>query len=98
MKSFHGGDWLTIGMETWWLASEAATVVMMRSTALAMGGQPAYREAQLMVTEKAAATAELGAALMTGKLGSSPESITRATVAHYRKRVRANRTRLSRKA
>lgn len=98
MKSPHGSDWLAIGMEAWWLAGEAATVVMMRSAALAMGGRPAYREAHMMVTEKAEATAALGTALMTGKLGSSAESITRGTVAHYRKRVRANRTRLSRKA
>ena len=95
MKSSHGGDWLNIGMEAWWLAGEAAAVVMMRSAALALGGDRAYREAHMMVTEKAEASAALGAALMTGKLGSSPESITRGTVAHYRKRVRANRKRLS---
>lgn len=98
MKSSHGGDWLSIGMEAWWLAGEATAVVMMRSAALAMGGDPAYREARIMVAEKAEASAALGVALMTGKLGSSPESITRGTVAHYRKKVQANRTRLSRKA
>lgn len=98
MKPSQLGDWFTISMDAWSLAGEAAAVVVMRSAALAMGGQPAYREAHRMVAEKAEASAELGAALITGKLGSSAESITRGTVAHYRKRVRANRTRLSRKA
>lgn len=95
MKASQQGDWLTIGMEAWFLAAEASAVVVLRGAALAMGGGPAYREAQLMVTEKAEAHAELGMALATGKLGSSPESVTRGAVAHYRKRVRANRQRLS---
>lgn len=98
MKPSQVGDWLTISMEAWSLAGEAAAVVMMRSAALGMGGDSAYREAHRMVTEKAEASAALGAALMTGKLGSSAESITRGTVAFYRKKVRANRKRLSRKA
>jgi hypothetical protein len=96
MAASQQGDWLTIGMETWSLMAEATTVVMLRSAALAMGGGSACREAQLMVTEKAEASAALGMALATGKLGSSAESVTRGTVAHYRKRVLANRKRLSR--
>lgn len=95
MKASQPDDWLTIGMETWFLAAEATAVVMLRSAALSMGGRPAYREAQLMVTEKAEAHAELGMALAAGKLGSNAESVTRGAVEHYRKRVRTNRKRLS---
>lgn len=96
MTKTQPDDWLAIGMEAWFLTAEAAAVVILRSAALAMGGPPAYREAQLMIAEKAEANAELGMALASGKLGSSAESVTRGAVAHYRKRVRANRRRLSR--
>jgi hypothetical protein len=95
MTEARPGDWFTIGMDTWMLGAEAAMVIGLRGMTLAMGGAQAQREAQRMVAEKVEAGAALGMALATGKLGSSAESVTRGTVSHLRKKVRANRRRLS---
>ena len=86
----------SLGLDAWLLGAEAAGVIAQRSTMLAMGGAEAQLEAQRMVTEKAEAAWEVGLALATGQLGVRPETIARRTLAHYGKRVRANRRRLSR--
>ncbi len=70
-------------------------VIAMRMGAIAMGGPSAAREAKLMVDEKLAANMDLGVDLMTGKLGTSPASITSNSIAHYAKRVKTNRRRLA---
>lgn len=88
-------DWLTIGLDAWLLGAEAATVIALRSARLTMGGTAAWQEAQRMVAEKGAANFALGLALASGKLGSSAERIAGSTVAHYRRRVRANQRRLT---
>ena len=62
---------------------------------LAAGGAAADSEAALMVREKIEAAGELQLRAMTGDLGLSPASATRKTLAHYRRKVRANRHRLS---
>jgi hypothetical protein len=67
----------------------------MRTARLALGGAAAQAEAQRMVSEKALAAIALTADFASGKLGSTPETIARRTVAHYSKHVRANRRRLS---
>jgi hypothetical protein len=85
-----------LGMEAWLVGAEAASVIAQRSAKLALCDAEAVLEAQLMVAEKAEAAWELGLALATGGLGVRPETIARRTVAHYGKRVRANRRRLSR--
>lgn len=89
-------SWLDIGLDAWMLGAEASTVIALRSAKLAMGGTSAWTEAQRMVTEKGAAGVELGMALATGRMGASAERIAHGTVAHYRRRVRANRRRLTR--
>lgn len=96
MTQARPSDWFTIGMDAWMLGAEAAMVIGLRSVTLAMGGAQARREAQRMVMEKVEAGTVLGMALATGQLGSSPESVTRGTVSHLRRKVRANRRRLSR--
>lgn len=70
-------------------------VIAMRIGRLAQGGPAAAQEAGRMVSEKVAAHIALGCDLMSGKLGSSPEAIVNASIAHYSKSVGANRKRLS---
>lgn len=86
---------MALAFDSWMLGAEAASVIALRTAKLAMGGVEAQAEAQRMVSEKALAAFALGAALATGKLGSRPETVASRTLAHYGKRVRANRRRLS---
>lgn len=85
-----------LGMDAWLLGAEAASVIALRTTKMALGGGDAQFEAQRMVAEKAEAAWDLGVLFVTGGLGRRPETIARRTVAHYGKRVSANRRRLSR--
>jgi len=70
------------------LAAESQAVIALRLMKLAAGGAAAEAETQLMLSEKMTAATEAGAKLMAG--GSS-DSI----VSDYRKKVRANITRLT---
>ena len=88
-------NWFDIGMDAWALAAESNIVIAMRIGSLAQGGPAAAQEAGRMVSEKVAANLALGCDLMTGKLGSSPEAMVSASIAHYSKSVVANRKRLS---
>jgi transcriptional regulator GlxA family with amidase domain len=47
-----------------------------------------------MVSEKVAAGADLHLKALTGELGHSPAGAAARILAHYRRRVRANRRRL----
>ena len=85
----------TITMDAWALAAESSMVIAMRMGALAFGGPAAVKEAERMVSEKVAANMALGFDLMTGKLGTSPDQILSGSIAHYSRRVRRNRERLS---
>jgi hypothetical protein len=87
-------NWFEIGMDVWALAAESNMVIAQRMGQMAFGGPKAYREAERMVSEKVVANMALGVNLMTGKLGSSPESIMSGSIAHYSRRVRSNRRRL----
>ncbi|MGA0594153.1 hypothetical protein [Enterovirga sp. CN4-39] len=71
-----------------WLAAESAAVIQLRLLKLALGGPKAKREARRMVSEKVLAAGSATRTLMTG---GSPGQV----VSGYRKRVRANRRRLS---
>ena len=86
----------TLGLDAWMLGAEAASVMALRTAKLELGGAEAELEAQLMVAEKAQAAWDLGIAFATGALGTQPETIARRPIAHYSKRVRANRRRLTR--
>ncbi len=85
----------TIAMDAWALAAESGMVIAMRMGALALGGPAAVKEAERMVSEKVAAKMALGFDLMTGKLGTSPDQILSGSIAHYSRRVRRNRERLT---
>ena len=81
-------------MDSWALGMEASTVIGLRTLKLAAGGAAAQREAELMVDEKVRAAAALQFKAMTGGLGVTPDVATRKVLAHYRRKVRANRHRL----
>jgi hypothetical protein len=71
------------------LGFEAQQVIWLRTMKIAMGGKAGQREAVRMVSEKLVAAQHAGANLAMGKSVNS-------VVSGYRKKVRANRRRLSR--
>lgn len=77
---------------------EAFSVISLRCMRLAAGGALAQREATRMVTEKVAAgvAAQTAAAtaLMTGR---GPKAAAKAAQGVYRRKVKANRRRLTRR-
>ena len=92
--SRRGNPWFGIGFDTWTLGVEAASVIALRSLKVAQGGKAAEAEIRLMVDEKIAASQELGLQATTGGLGLSAPGAAAKTLAHYRRKVRANRRRL----
>ena len=91
--------WMQLASESWLLGTESALVIWLRLSRLAL--QPdaeAAQEWQRMVGEKAEAAALLGVRSMTGAYGLNGLDVARGGVRQYRKAVRANRRRLTRKA
>ena len=72
------------------LTLEAQQVIWLRTMRLALGGARAETEAALMVSEKLAANGAAAVQMMTGASGD-------AVVRGYRKKVRANIRRLSKR-
>ena len=75
---------------------EVASVVALRSLKFASGGDGDGREMRLMVAEKVEAAQALQAMALSGALGVTAPAIVGKTLKHYRRKVRANRRRLSR--
>jgi hypothetical protein len=94
MKS-PGGAWLGLYRQTFMLGLEASAVMALRGAKIAAGGHAAQDEMQLMVSEKIEAGLALQTRAVTGALGLTPEKMAMGTLSHYRKKVRANRRRLS---
>jgi len=88
--------WTSLAFDSWSLGLEASTVIGLRMMKLAAGGAAAQAEAQLMVGEKVATGMTLPMLAMTGQLGASGPAIAAGSLAHLRKKVRANRRRLAR--
>lgn len=87
--------WMKLSMDAMLLGAEAQTVIGLRLMKLAAGGAAAAAEAELMVTEKVSAAMEVNRHLAVAALtGGGPRGASRA-MAHYRRKVRANRRRLS---
>ena len=82
------GAWWKLGMDTTMLVLESQAVIGLRMAKLAAGGAAARAEAHRMVDEKVTAANEAALLLATG--GS-----TQRVVSGYRRKVRANRRRLS---
>jgi hypothetical protein len=91
----RSSSWFGIGMSAYALGMESATVIALRTLKLSQGGAAAEKEAATMVQEKIAAAAALPLMAATGALGFTPHQAARKTLAHYRRKVSANRRRLS---
>lgn len=87
--------WTALAFDSWALGLEASTVIGLRMMKLAAGGAAAQAEAQLMVGEKVAAGLALSMQAATGQLGLTGPAIASGSLAHLRRKVRANRKRLS---
>ncbi len=77
------------------LSGEAASVMGLRAMKIAAGGPAAKKEASRMVAEKVRAAQTLQALALTGALGLTAPKVASKTLAHYRRKVRANRRRLT---
>ena len=88
-------DWFKLANDSYWLWAESMMVMGMRTTDM-MTGKGSDRENRLMVSEKVKAGAEVAAMLATSSL-TSPEKSAQKAISHYRRKVTANRKRLSRR-
>jgi hypothetical protein len=88
--------WLALSFQAVRLGWEAQTVLALRLMRLAGGGVAGQAEAQRMVTEKVAALTEAHTAAATVAItGGKAATVARKVMKVYKKRVRANRRRLS---
>ncbi|MHB8528658.1 MAG: hypothetical protein ACYC8V_03990 [Caulobacteraceae bacterium] len=87
--------WLRLGWDAWSLGLEASTVIGLRAMRIAAGGADGEAEARRMVREKVDAGVALQTMALTGALGFTALDTTARTLAHYRRKVRANRRRLA---
>jgi hypothetical protein len=90
--------WLGLAFKAIELGVEAQSVIALRMMRLAAGGARGRAEASRMVAEKVSALAEAqtaaAAAILTGR---REKIIAGKVLSTYRKRVRANRRRLTRR-
>jgi hypothetical protein len=77
------------------LAIEAQQVIAMRLTKMAIGGPGVQTEAALMVSEKLDAMAHGGRLMLRGALDGKSDLNADKVVALYRRKVTANKRRLS---
>lgn len=89
---------LAIYFDLFRLACESSVVIGLRMMTFAAGGAKALSETQLMTTEKvhAAAVVAMNAAFGLAS-GRSADAVGRHAIAHYRRKVVANRRRLLRR-
>ena len=88
--------WFRLSYDAWALGAEAATVMTLRSMKIAAGGAAAEAEAHRMVSEKVEAAQTLGVMALTGALGFTAPGVVEKSIKHYRRKVKANRRRISR--
>jgi len=91
----RSNPWLRIGFDAWSLGVEASAVIGLRTLKIAAGGAAGEAEARRMVAEKVDAAAQLQTKALVGGLGFTGAAAATQTLAHYRRKVRANRRRLS---
>lgn len=87
--------WLRLGFSAWSLGMEASSVIALRTLKILSGGAAGNAEARRMVDEKIQAGLDLQSTALTGGLGLTPHGAAEKVVAHYRRKVRANRRRLT---
>jgi hypothetical protein len=89
--------WLDLTFKTMQLGWDAQNVVALRMLRMASGGAHAKTELNRMVTEKVAAAAEAHLVAATAVMTGSKDHVTAGKVLRvFKKRVRANKRRLSR--
>jgi hypothetical protein len=88
--------WIALGLQTMQLGMEMQSVIALRLMRLAAGGASGRSEASRMIAEKIAAAGEAqmagASAVMTGRPGNA---VAGKVLRVLRKRVRANKRRLS---
>jgi hypothetical protein len=89
--------WLKLGYGAFQLGLEAQSVVALRLMKLTVGDAAAVAESQLMVSEKITAAMVASSHLAIGLMSGSGVNGARKAQAHYRKAVRANRRRLTKR-
>ena len=89
--------WLDVSMKAWALGLESSSVIGLRMMKMAAGGAAAELEAGRMVGEKVEAAIALQTLAMTGGLGPTAHGAASKSIAHYRRKVRANRRRLAKR-
>ena len=80
------------------LGFEASSVIALRLMKIAGGGAGADAETRRMIGEKIDSAVSLQNMAMTGGLGGSAQSAASKNLTHYRRKVRANRRRLTKGA
>lgn len=93
--AWPGSAFANLAAQSTMLALEAQQVIALRLAKLAKGGPESPLEASLMVTEKMLAMQESGALLLKGALHGKHNLNAQEILQLYRKKVRANRRRLS---
>jgi hypothetical protein len=90
-------DWFALSLQTARLGWEAQGVMALRVMRMAARPARSQIEARRMVTEKAAALGEAQAATVVAVIkGGKNHRVARKALGVYKKRVRANRRRLTR--
>ncbi len=93
MKSMF--PWADMAMQSTMLAIESQQVIAMRLTKMAFGGPDVQREAELMVSEKLETMMESSQMMLMAAFGGKADLNAPKVMDLYRKKVSANRRRLS---
>lgn len=88
-------SWLGLSLNTWQAGMEAQQVIALRLGRLLGGGPAAWAEANRMTSEKIAAAYEAQTAATLAVLTGQGTTAPARTVALYRRKMRANRKRLT---
>lgn len=83
------------GLDPMSFSADVASVVALRVIRIAAGGPAARKETRLMVSEKAAALAQVQWNLISGAYGFTLQSMAKGVGDHFANAVRSNRKRLS---
>lgn len=86
---------LDLALDSWRLGAEAWTVIALRTGQAMMGSKGATAEARLMLSEKAQAAVDAQLLIARSVLSGEAHLAPARTLALYRRRVQANRRRLT---
>ncbi len=89
-------SWLTLSLDAWQMGVEAQQVIALRMAKLALGGEAAVQETNRMVSEKAEAMLAIQADMARSMMDGTGHLAPARAVSHYRRKIRANRRRLTR--